>query len=345
MQDTICERFLTHNVSVISQTRELNTHPIIPFNNTNLPLDKNPKILGVTFDPTLTFCAHVDSTVNKAKGRLPILQALTSQAWGQQKESLTNTFKAAVRSLFTYASPIWFPYTSSTNISKLQRVQNAACRIITGSVKLSAESHLHAETKMLPVQDHLSLLSSQFLATALQPGHPSYATVTADSGPRDMKRTLQRRFGPQVLRFFTNGAVQDAKEARKQLHTEYVDAAIRARPLNRVLNLQPPDIAEEESSLPRQYRTTLSQLRSGFCSALNTFKHRIGITDTDTCPSCQQSPHTTQHIFTCPSNPTTLGVIDLWERPAEVADFLATLPFFRFGVSPRPPREPPPPDH
>ena len=261
MQDTICERFLTHNVSVISQTRELNTHPIIPFNNTNLPLDKNPKILGVTFDPTLTFCAHVDSTVNKAKGRLPILQALTSQAWGQQKESLTNTFKAAVRSLFTYASPIWFPYTSSTNISKLQRVQNAACRIITGSVKLSAESHLHAETKMLPVQDHLSLLSSQFLATALQPGHPSYATVTADSGPRDMKRTLQRRFGPQVLRFFTNGAVQDAKEARKQLHTEYVDAAIRARPLNRVLNLQPPDIAEEESSLPRQYRTTLSQLR------------------------------------------------------------------------------------
>ena len=328
-----------------SQTRELNTHPTIPFNNSNLPLEKHPKILGVTFDPTLTFCAHVDSVVSRANQRISILKALTSVKWGQQKESLVNTYKASIRSLLTYASPIWFPYISTSNTTKLQRVQNAALRIATGSVKASAESHLHAETKMLPVQYHLSLLSSQFLATALQPDHPSYPTVTADPGPRDKKVTLQRRFGSQILRFFRNGAVHDAKEARKQLHTEYVDAAIRARPLNQVLNIPPPEIAEEENTLPRQYRTTLSQLRSGHCSALNTFKHRIGTTDTDTCPSCQQSPHTTQHIFTCPSHPNTLGAIDLWERPAEVADFLATLPFFRFEVPPRPPPEPPPLDH
>ena len=56
--------------------------------------------------------------------------------------------------------PIWFPYTSQTCIEKLQRVQNAACRIATGSIKLSAGSHLQAKTKMLHVQDHLSLLSS-----------------------------------------------------------------------------------------------------------------------------------------------------------------------------------------
>ena len=133
----------------------------------------------------------------------------------------------------------------------------------------------HAETKILPVKDHLSLLSSQFLATALQLRHPSYPTVTADTGPRDKKKTLQLKFRPHIERFLSNGAVQDAKEARKQLHTEYVDAALRARPLNPVLNLQPPDIAEEESFLPRQYRTTLSQLCSGHCSALNSFKRMI----------------------------------------------------------------------
>ena len=58
---------------------------------------------------------------------------------------------------------------------------------------------------------------------------------------------------------------------------------------------------------------------------------------TDTCPFCQQSPHDTHHIFTCPPNPTTLGVSDLCERPAEVSDFLATLPFFRFRAPSRPP--------
>ena len=268
-----------------SQTRELNTHPTVPFNNSTLPLEKNPKILGVTFDPTLTFCAHVDNIVDRAKQRLSIMKALAGTAWGQQKESLVTTYKATIRSLFTYAAPIWFPFISPTNISKLQRVQNAAARIATGSVKLSAESHLHAETKMLPVRDHLSLLCCQHLVTCHQPDHPSYPTVRSDPGPRDMKKTLQQKFGNSVLRFCENGAVRDAGEARQLLHTEYVDSNIRARPPNRVLSLPPPDIADEETALPRQYRSNLSQLRSGHCSSLNAFKHRIGISPTDACPS------------------------------------------------------------
>ena len=123
-------------------------------------------------------------------------------------------------------------------------MQNAAGFIATESVKLTAENHLHLETKMLSVQDHLSLLTSQFLATRLQPGHASYPTVTVDPGPRDMKTTLQRRFGMAVLRFFIDWAVTDAKEARKQLHTDYVHSSLQARPLNWVVKLQPPDIAE-----------------------------------------------------------------------------------------------------
>ena len=129
-------------------------------------------------------------------------------------------------------------------------MQNAASRIATGSLKLSAESHLYAETKMLAVQDHLSLLSCQHLATCLQPDHPSYHTLTADSGSRAMKKTLQRRFGNQIMRFSNNGAVQNAEAARTVLRTEYVDSAIKARPHNRVLNEQPPDINEEEITLP-----------------------------------------------------------------------------------------------
>ena len=70
-----------------------------------------------------------------------------------------------------------------------------------------------------------------------------------------MKKTLQSKFGDQVLRYCINGAVQDAKEARELLHTEYVASAIRARRANhRVLNTQAPDIADEEASLPHQYK-------------------------------------------------------------------------------------------
>ena len=95
--------------------------------------------------------------------------ALTSDKWGQQQESLINTYKASIISLFTYASPILLPYISPTSKRNLQLVKNAAMCIATRSVNASVEGHLHAETKMLPVKDHLSLLSSHFLATARPP--------------------------------------------------------------------------------------------------------------------------------------------------------------------------------
>ena len=50
--------------------------PIIPFNNSTLPHEKHPKILGVTLDPTLTFCAHVEKVAERAKQRLSILKGL-----------------------------------------------------------------------------------------------------------------------------------------------------------------------------------------------------------------------------------------------------------------------------
>ena len=104
-----------------------------------------------------------------------------------------------------------------------------------------------------------------------------------------MKETLQHKFGSEITRFCVNGAVENAEVARTVLHTEYVDHSIRTRPLNRVLHHQPPDINEEEElTLPRSHRTTLSQLRSGHCSSLNEFRHRIGISDTTSCGHPQQ---------------------------------------------------------
>ena len=59
-----------------------------------------------------------------------------------------------------YAAPIWFPNTSPFLIQKLQTIQNFALRIATSSVKMISIDHLYEETEMIPVQDHLPLISS-----------------------------------------------------------------------------------------------------------------------------------------------------------------------------------------
>ena len=93
-------------------------------NNQLLPLNRNPKILGVTFDPHFNFNMHVTYIVNKAKKRIPILKALAGSSWGQNKEALIITYKALIESVINYTAPIWCPNVNESYIRKLQTVQN-----------------------------------------------------------------------------------------------------------------------------------------------------------------------------------------------------------------------------
>ena len=212
------------------------------------------------------------------------------------------------------------------------------------------------ETELLTVEEHLRLLSCQYLARALQPHHVNHADVTAPSGPRQMKETLQSKCLPFIEQFVgASGTVAPADYRRilGEIHTKMANDSIDSTLPNRVLGCAPPRVSPEETALPRLTRVTLSRLRSGFCSSLASFNHRIGASPTDTCPECQSAPHTTNHLFACAAHPTSLAPSDLWEKPWESAEFLRSLPQFsslpdpgsrpppRPGERRRPPRAPP----
>ena len=326
-------------------THQSHTHPPVTLNDTPLPLERNPRILGVIFDPHFTFTPHITSLIKRATPRLNIIRALAGTNWGQQKETLLITFKSLIQSLFTYACPIWFPNSKPTSLQRLQTLQNAALRTATGCVRMTNIDHLHAEASVLPVANHLSLLSSQFLARCLVPSHPSHSIVTAPSGPRQMKYTLQSRFLSSVSPFLSNGSLPSDtyKPTIQSLHTSAVSQYLSSRSHNRVLSAPHPPISDEEKSLPRAYRTTLAQLRSGFAPALNSYLERVGRSSDGLCPSCRGAPHTTAHLFNCPSHPTSLSIRDLWDRPSAVVEQLGSLPLLvNLPPLPRPPPEPPP---
>ena len=162
---------------------------------------------------------------------------------------------------------------------------------------MSSIDHLHMEAEIMMVGEHLKMLCAQFLATCLQPQHPSFPIVTADSGPRNMKNTLQTFSIAEVANFMEDGAIADAAAASKDIHTTSVRRSMEARGINRVLGIPAPAVNEEEEQLPRKTRITLAQLRSGFCSSLNGYKHRVGQSNTQICPCCRQEEHTVQHVF------------------------------------------------
>ena len=161
-------------------------HPAIRIEGTRLPLESSPKLLGVYLDTFFSFNYHCGQVTTRVKKRNNVLKALAGTSWGQQKETLQMTYKALGRSIANYAAPVWSTNASTSSIGSLQKAQNEALRIITGAHKMSSIDHLHCETEMLRVEEHLNLLSAQYLIQCLEPdsaykknfsrimdGHPS----------------------------------------------------------------------------------------------------------------------------------------------------------------------------
>ena len=112
---------------------QANTRPKIKIDVSELPLVHSPKILGVYLDTLFSFDNHYKQVANRVSIRNNVLKALAGTNWGQQNETLLMTYKALERSIANYAAPVWSTNASESNIGKIQRAQNEALRIITGS--------------------------------------------------------------------------------------------------------------------------------------------------------------------------------------------------------------------
>ena len=229
-------------------------HPQVKYEGALIPLAKNPKLLGVTLDPHFTFGPHAKRVVDKMGSRLRILKALAGTDWGGAAEDMLLTFKSLAASIPDFAAPIYSPNLKPSHLRKLQTMQNNCLRVVTGCHAAASMEHLHHETQTLPVDDHLQLLSRQFLATSLQRDHPSFDVVSKPQGPRNLRHTLTSRHLPAVQPFLRGGVMppERHRETLTDLHTSAVAVAVNsldARP-NRILNARPPAIHCSASSLP-----------------------------------------------------------------------------------------------
>ena len=67
------------------------------------------------------------------------------------------------------------------------------------------------------------------------------------------------------------------------------------------------------------YRSALSQLRSGCCSRLQSYRQSVGWADDPTCPDCHSTDHTVAHLFSCPTHPKDLVLRVMCVAPLQVA--------------------------
>ena len=142
----------------------------------------------------------------------------------------------------------------------MQRIHNETLRIITSSHKMSRIDHIHNETMILLVEDHLNLLSVQYLVHCLDTENVCHHISTMDHPPREIKGTLFTRHNQNVLPLLAN----TKKESLQAIHPSFVNTPID----NMMDNTRKRILRDDNGPL-------LSQLRSGHCKLLNSYKKRL----------------------------------------------------------------------
>ena len=300
----------------------------LTINNTTIPTIHHPKVLGLTFDTGHNFKEHIDRTATKANKTIPIIKALTATNWGKNKETLTATYKTITRPIIEYGNTIWGPIASNTNINKLQTIQNNALRTITGCTKDTNIEHLHNETQILPIHEHIKLHGSQLRQQAQDPTHTLHTLTKPNTTHRYKKQTIFDNNNNYTINL--DLTPEDATPDRiqtniKTIHTTKVNQHLANTKDNKILQQKAPIIHDSEKQLPRQTRRTLAQLRTNKSNILHEYMNKIAPTQypSPDCPLCGTAKHNTTHLFTCTHIQTDLTPIDLWTNPIASAALVA----------------------
>jgi hypothetical protein len=106
--------------------------------NTQIEIIKEEKDLGVIFDPSLKFSAHIAKCAAKANSMLGLINRTFSFI---DKEMFLTLYKTLVRPHMEYASSVWYPWLKK-DIKILERVQKRATKIMDSIKHLSYSDRL-----------------------------------------------------------------------------------------------------------------------------------------------------------------------------------------------------------
>ena len=128
------------------------TSVILTLNGQKLREENNPKYLGITFDPRMTWKPNIESCQQKGVIRTRLLRRLAGIEWGADSNILRKTYTGYVRPVLEYGITAWGTAARS-NLQKVISVQNQNLRIITGGMKSTPIHIMECQSQMESLHD------------------------------------------------------------------------------------------------------------------------------------------------------------------------------------------------
>ena len=257
---------MTRFISDIHQSR---LHPHVRIGDAEAPLNRTPKILGITLDTHFNFGPLARDCVEQA---LNVMEALAESNWCFTIETLVATYRVIVHPILNYAAPIWFTQESSSHLDKLEVIH---LMTVSGCHQKAAVFHAQSRDWGSPSEGALRTVLSA--APCRRPPTPTpqspirhlIASLHASSH-RILWGLRIEGDDPNALPFIFGGVLEKGAYpfARRLLRERMIVEIVRFQALNKVLMATPPSNDPAEQLLPRSYRSALSQLRSALSQLL-----------------------------------------------------------------------------
>ena len=152
------------------QAIELNQVESISITGSSIKPVKTIKNLGVHLDTNLTFDQHVNSTCKAAQFHI---RALRHVRQSLSREMAGRVACAIVGAKLDYCNGILHGI-STTNINKLQRVQNTLARVVTGGRRYDHITPVLKELHWLPIKHRIDFKLATIVYKVKQTQEPSY---------------------------------------------------------------------------------------------------------------------------------------------------------------------------
>ena len=163
-------------------------------------------VLGYKLTTNKFSTRHINSIIAKAKINLKKLYRFNNAPLKIKK----TLYKTLIRPLIEYPS-IPLALTSKTNLVKIQRIQNAALRYVSGTKRRDRVkmSKLHEDLKMLPMNVRLHSLAKKCISKIIDKYSPNievnpintykYSDYTITDEPlRKRRRTMLQRINKYI---------------------------------------------------------------------------------------------------------------------------------------------------
>ena len=173
-------RFSTEKtVAIKSEKRKKGEEPQLTLHGSRVQVRESTRYLGLMIDKRLNWKDHLRA---KCTSSVNLIKHVSHLSWGADRKTLQRLYTTLVQSKLDYGAQV-YGESKSNMLKRLEPIQNACLRAITGAFPSSPTVSLCVETGMLPLDFSRDMLTlKHFFKIQSLPNSPTQRSVIGPLG-------------------------------------------------------------------------------------------------------------------------------------------------------------------